>query len=59
MKKTDFLKTLAAYLREHKGTVILYLVFLGLFLLVFSLYSIEAEAILYAAGLCGAALRRL
>lgn len=53
MKKTDFLKTLAAYLREHKGAVILYLVFLGLFLLVFSLYSIEAEAILYAAGLCG------
>ena len=52
MNRPDFFKTLAAYLRERTGGVIVYIVFLGIFLLIFSLYSIEAEAILYAAGLC-------
>ena len=51
-KKDHFLNILSSYLRSHLSTVLLYLVFTGVFGIIFFLYRVELEAVLYAAGLC-------
>lgn len=37
---------------EHRLTILLFLLFATIFAMVFSLYNLEIEAVLYAAGLC-------
>lgn len=51
-KKDHFLIILSSYLRSHLSAVLLYLVFTGVFGIIFFLYRVELEAVLYAAGLC-------
>lgn len=40
------------YVKQYRYTLLMFLIFSGIFAGVFSLYSLEAEAVLYAAGLC-------
>lgn len=48
MGKRLFIK----YLAQHKAGALVFLLFTFVFWTVFSLYSLETEAVLYAAGLC-------
>ena len=43
---------LFSYLRRHYKMLILFVLFVLIFAVVFSLYTLEAEAVLYAALLC-------
>lgn len=43
---------LRKYLSQYRMAATLFLVFSGIFALIFSLYDLEAEAVFYAAGLC-------
>lgn len=52
MKEENKIRIFLFYLAQHKFTWIFYLLSIGLFLGVFSLYSLELEAVLYAAVLC-------
>ncbi|MCU6762205.1 Sensor histidine kinase graS [uncultured Roseburia sp.] len=52
MKEEHKLKIFLSYLAQHKFTWSFFLLCVGLFLCVFSLYSLELEAVLYAAVLC-------
>lgn len=40
------------YVKQYRYTLLMFLIFSGIFAGIFSLYSLEAEAVLYAAGLC-------
>ena len=48
------MKLFLKYLRQYFGTVLFFAASTGIFAYVFSLYDLEAEAVLYAAGLCAA-----
>ncbi|GAB6169357.1 sensor histidine kinase [Clostridium carnis] len=48
MKEENFLFILFSYIKNHIKTIIIYCIFILTFLLVFSLYSLETEAIAYA-----------
>ncbi|MGL6200758.1 MAG: sensor histidine kinase [Lachnospiraceae bacterium] len=41
-----------AYIKQHMAVVIMFFIFCGIFAGVFSLYNLEAEAVVYASGLC-------
>lgn len=43
---------LGSYLRQYRATACMFLLFIGVFTMIFSLYTLETEAVLYAAGLC-------
>ncbi|MCI2058374.1 MAG: sensor histidine kinase [Oscillibacter sp.] len=49
------MKMLLSYLRRQYKLVVLLVLFAGIFAAVFSLYNLPAEAVGYAAALCGAA----
>ncbi len=51
-KKTEFFRALGHYLRERWRLAVLLLLFAGIFALVFTLYDLEAEAVVYASALC-------
>lgn len=40
------------YVKQYRYTLLMFLIFSGIFAGIFYLYSLEAEAVLYAAGLC-------
>ncbi len=40
------------YLRQYRFTVFMFLLYFIIYVMIFSLYSLETEAVLYAAGLC-------
>lgn len=40
------------YVKQYRYILLMFLIFSGIFAGIFSLYSLEAEAVLYAAGLC-------
>ncbi len=52
MKKEERSRVFISYLRQYCRTLLLFLAFTGIFALVFFLYDLEIEAVLYAAGLC-------
>lgn len=43
---------LCAYIREHCYSVCMFMIYVSIFIIIFYLYDIEAEAVLYASGLC-------
>ncbi len=51
MKEKSFLQILLCYIRGHKKTIIMGSIFIGIFAMVFSLYSLELEPVLYASFL--------
>lgn len=52
MEKEKRFYILGAYLKQHRMTIIMFLCFTGIFAFIFSMYELETEAVLYAAGLC-------
>lgn len=52
MKDEKWYKVLRCYLKENRFTAFLFAVFSCIFAIVFSLYNLEVEAVLYAAVLC-------
>lgn len=40
------------YVKQYRYLLLMFIIFTGIFAGIFSLYSLEAEAVLYAAGLC-------
>lgn len=48
MKETSFLRIVLWYIKDHRKTIIIDSVFLSIFLMVFSLYSMPLESIVYA-----------
>lgn len=52
MKKERWYNILGAYLKQHRLTYLMFLCFTLIFVFIFSLYELETEAVLYAAGLC-------
>lgn len=50
-RKTRY-RLLREYVRYHKKTLYLFILFSVIFAAVFSLYNMEAEAVFYASGLC-------
>ncbi len=52
MKHSGFWQALRRYLWEHRLLLLVFLLFGAIFAGVFSLYRLELEAVLYAAGLC-------
>lgn len=52
MKEENRYYILGSFLKEHRFTAILFLLFTGIFTVIFSLYELETEAVLYSALLC-------
>lgn len=52
MKKDKWYEVFAAYVRQYRFTVLNFLGFAVIFGIIFKLYDLEAEAVLYASGLC-------
>lgn len=52
MKHGGFWQAFWRYLREHRLILLVFLLFCAVFAGMFSLYRLELEAVLYAAGLC-------
>lgn len=52
MKKEKNCYILRNYLKQKRLLMIMFLCFVGIFAFIFSLYELEIEAVLYAAGLC-------
>jgi signal transduction histidine kinase len=48
MKEKSFLQLLLWYAKGHKKAIIMYGIFVGIFAVVFSLYSLQLEPVLYA-----------
>ncbi len=53
MKRRSYAEVFLWYLKDHKKTLILFVLFILIFSAVFSLYSLPMEAVLYAALLSG------
>lgn len=45
-------KIFLKYIKQYRYTVLMFLIFSGIFAMVFSLYDLQAEAVIYGAGLC-------
>lgn len=45
-------KIFLKYIKQYRYTMLMFLIFSGIFAAVFSLYDLQAEAVLYSAGLC-------
>ena len=45
-------KIFLKYIKHYRYTVLMFLIFSGIFAMVFSLYDLQAEAVIYGAGLC-------
>lgn len=45
-------RLLGSFLRQYRSTALIFAFFSVIYLIVFSLYDLETEAVLYAAGLC-------
>ena len=52
MEKLRWYRLVRKYLREHRKTVLAFILFTAIYAVVFFLYDLEAEAILYAVVLC-------
>ncbi|MCM1468368.1 MAG: sensor histidine kinase [Alistipes sp.] len=52
MEEKKWYRILWSYLREYSFTALLFVVFAAIFAMIFSLYDLETEAVLYAAALC-------
>jgi signal transduction histidine kinase len=48
MKEKSFLQIVLWYIKDHKKTIVMDSIFLSIFLMVFSLYSLPLESIVYA-----------
>ena len=48
MKEEHLLRIVLLYIKDHKKTIVMDIVFLSIFLMVFSLYSLPLESIVYA-----------
>lgn len=53
MKEEKWYHILGKFLGQYRRSVLLFLVYCLIFAVLFSLYDLELEAVLYAAGLCG------
>lgn len=53
MEKEHRQNMVLVYLKQYRYTAVMFVVYTGIFAFIFSLYSLETEAVLYAAGLCG------
>ena len=45
-------KIFLKYIKQYRYTVLMFLIFSGIFAMVFSFYDLQAEAVIYGAGLC-------
>lgn len=52
MEKENRHQILIWYMKQYRMTILLFFCFSGIFAFIFSLYELETEAVLYAAGLC-------
>lgn len=52
MKKEKWYEILGGYVRQHLTIVLVFLGFAAIFGIIFRLYDLETEAVLYATGLC-------
>lgn len=52
MKQDKRYRLAGRYLRQYRAVALVFLGFAGIFSLVFGLYELEVEAVLYSAGLC-------
>lgn len=52
VKKEKWYSVAGSYVKQYRMTVLMFLFFTGIFTMIFSLYDLEAEAVLYALGLC-------
>jgi len=52
MKKERWHHILGCFIWQHRITGITFLLYIGIFIGIFSLYNLETEAVLYAAALC-------
>lgn len=52
VKNEKWYSILGSYLKQYRMTALMFLLFSGIFAMVFSLYDLEMEAVLYATGLC-------
>ena len=52
MEKEKWYSVLRMFLWEHRWTALMFGVYIAVFTIVFSLYRLETEAVLYAGGLC-------
>ncbi len=52
MKRKTGFDLFIKYVRDHLGTAALFAAFAAIFAVIFSLYNLPVEAVLYAAGLC-------
>lgn len=52
MEKEQRQNMVWVYLKQYRYTAVVFAIYTGIFAFIFSLYSLETEAVLYAAGLC-------
>ena len=52
MKNDKWYHVLKWYIKQYRLSLVMFIVFVCIFAVVFSLYNLETEAVLYAAGLC-------
>lgn len=52
MKEKGFCRILSKYIWQYRYTVLFFLIFVGTFVGIFSLYDLEIEAVLYGAVIC-------
>ncbi len=52
MKQDKWYKILCRYGRQYLPTILVFFVFVAIFGIIFRLYDLETEAVLYASGLC-------
>lgn len=52
VKNEKWYSILGSYLKQYRMTALMFLLFAGIFAMIFSLYDLEMEAVLYAIGLC-------
>lgn len=52
MEKENRCRIFISYLKQRRMVMLMFLCFSGIFAFIFSLYELQTEAVLYAAGLC-------
>ena len=52
VKKEKWYSVVGSYLKQYRMTALMFLIFTGIFAMIFSLYDLELEAVVYAVGLC-------
>ena len=52
MDRDKWYKILGCYLRQYLSVTLIFFGFIGIFSMIFRLYDLKVEAVLYASGLC-------